>query len=81
MQKCRPKDRDLQNFPKAAFELLPADDSPVLDMIAAAGGPGWYPSIWTSMQWAEPVYALATDLRAYDYVHQASARDESSVRK
>ena len=71
----------MQNFPWGAFELLPEQDLPILDTIAGAGGPGWYPGIWTSEQWAEPVYALATDLRAYDYVHQASARDESSVRK
>ena len=40
MRKWRPKDRDLQNFPKAAFELLPEHDPPILDTIAGAGGLG-----------------------------------------
>ena len=46
MRKCRKKDRDLQHFPKGAFELLPPRDPPILDTIAGADGPGWYPDLW-----------------------------------
>ena len=81
MRKCRKKDRDLQHFPKGAFELLPPQDLPILDTIAGADGPGWYPGIWTSEQLCDTVYPLATDLPAFDYVRTASARDESCVRK
>ena len=81
MRLCRPKDRGLQHFPKAAFELLPESVPPMLDAITGPDGPGWYPNLINSDQWYGELYPLETELPAFDYVRWASGRDESCIRK
>ena len=80
MCRCRDKDRGLLNFPKAAFELLAEDDPPQVDSLGPEG-PGWYPKLFNSEQWYGDLYPLETGLPAFDFVHWASARDESCIRK
>ena len=80
MCRCRDKDRGLLNFPKAAFELLAEDDPPQVDSLGP-DGPGWYPKLFNSEQWYGDLYPLETGLPAFDFVHWASARDESCIRK
>ena len=81
MRVCRPKDRLIQHFPKTAFELLPESDPPMVDAITRPDGPGWYPNLLNSEQCYGELYPLLTELPAFDYVHWASARDESCIRK
>ena len=55
---CRPKDRGLQHFPKAAYELLPESDPPMA--ITGPDGLGWYPNLFNSDQWYGELYPLET---------------------
>ena len=80
MTECRTKDRIICHFPRSAFEYI-TDDTPDLSVICGLLGSGWYPRMYNLPQWHEEMYALELALQPYDFVHWASAREVSSVRK
>ena len=80
MTECRTKDRIICHFPRSAFEYI-TDDTPDLSVICGPLGSGWYPRMYNLPQWHGEMYALELALQPYDFVHKASAREVSSVRK